>query len=54
MCNPRRLTRREMFGFTKWKDELHKEDVKEFGEIVKRPSSAYHELYRAYLDSNRK
>ena len=50
MCNPRRLTRKEMYGFTKWKEALHKEDIREFGEIVKRPDSAYIELYRIYLD----
>lgn len=52
MCNPRRLTRKEMLGFPKWKKELHKEDIREFGEIVKRPPSAYQDLYRIYLDKN--
>lgn len=50
MCSPRRLTEMEMIGFPKWKMQLEAEDVKEFGEVVKRPLSAYHELYRMFLD----
>jgi hypothetical protein len=53
MCNPRKLTRREMFGFSAWKRGMDKEDIKEFGEVVKRPLSSYHDLYRIYLDSNK-
>lgn len=53
MCNPRRLTRREMLGFTKWKRELEREDIKQFGDVLKRPLSAYHDLYRIYLDKEK-
>ena len=51
MCAPRRLTRREMLGFIKWKREFEIEDVRMFGSIVKRPLSIYHDLYRIYLDN---
>lgn len=53
MCYPRKLTRREMLGFVKWKRELEQEDVKEFGEVVERPLTACHDLYRIYLDKQR-
>lgn len=53
MCNPRRLTRKEMLGFPKWKRDLQKEDELLFGSVVKRPDSAYIELYRIYLDKQR-
>lgn len=50
MCIPRKLTLKEMHGFNKWVKELHEEDVKLFGEIVKRPESALKLLYISYLD----
>lgn len=53
MCVPRRLTRREMLGFIKWKNELHEEDIREFGEVITRSPSAYQDLYRIYLDKNK-
>jgi len=53
MCNPRRLTRKEMLLFSKWKKELQAEDIKEFGSVVNRHDEAYQELYRIYLDKNR-
>ncbi|AUR94663.1 hypothetical protein NVP1197A_25 [Vibrio phage 1.197.A._10N.286.54.F2] len=53
MCSPRKLTRREMLGFAKWKRDIDKEDINEFGEVVKRPISAYHDLYRIYLDKGK-
>jgi hypothetical protein len=40
-----------MLGFAKWKRELESEDLKQFGGVVKRPISAYHDLYRIYLDN---
>lgn len=42
-----------MLGFVKWKQELNEEDIKEFGKVVERPISAYHDLYRIYLDNNK-
>lgn len=38
-------------SFSEWKEALHKEDIWEFGRIVKRPESAYFELYRIYKKS---
>ena len=46
MCNPRRLTKKEMLGFPKYKRYLDNEDIAKFGELIKRPLSAYHDLYR--------
>lgn len=53
MCNPRRLTRREMLGFVKWKRELEEEDVKELGVPLKRTPEHLHLLYTIYLNHNR-
>ena len=50
VCNPRKLTRREMLGFPKWKRELEAEDVRKVGSVVKRPLSVLHDIYRIYLD----
>lgn len=50
MCYPRNLTSKEMDGYSKWKQELIHEDIREFGEEVKRDEKAYLFLYRMYLD----
>ena len=50
MCVPRCLTQKEMLGFNKWKRELAEEDIKLFGEEIKRLHSAYLHLYSIYLD----
>jgi len=51
MCSPRKLTRKEMFGFLRFRRDLEQEDLRELGCVVERPLSALHELYRIYLDS---
>lgn len=51
MCVKRRLTRKELLLFPKWKKQLEEEDIKEFGEVVNRSNDAYFDLYRIYLSN---
>jgi hypothetical protein len=44
------LVDEKVCGFIEWKIGLHQEDIQQFGSIVKRPVSAYMQLYKIYLE----
>ena len=44
------LVDKEVLTFTKWRVELHKEDLREYGCIIKRSIKDLKTLYKSYND----